>query len=522
MPGWVSTLNENGLPNPLGTCVSLGCGFGGLERDLLRRGLVREIDGYDLSDGAIAEARRLAAEQGFTSIRYQIVDLDRYTLPEGKFDAIFAHSSVHHVAALENLFENVRRALKRDGIFHLNEFVGPSRFQWTDDQLHLINEYLDSLPERLRLTPTGPKPRVTRPTIQQMLDMDPTEAVRSADIVEVLARDFDIVEERPYGGTLLHMGLAGIAQNFRTEVREDVQHLQRFMDIEDEMMAAGVIGSDFAVLTARPRTADRPGFRAKAAPAIRPLATRRLHPSTEFATFGIDLTVSRADTMLQNSDDHYVAVGKSALSIIERALGTTQPSAILDLPCGFGRVTRFLRARYPNAAITVSDLDEAGVAFAAQQFSARGVISVRDFRDLAIGDVYGLIWVGSLITHLPAEQTKQFLAAMARHLAQDGRLVVSSHGPSIIPALRDKGYGLTPEAAEHVIDSFKRTGFGYADYSGNEGLYGVAMSDQHYGISLTAEPWIRQALSEVGLELLDYEIHAWDNHHDILVAGNSR
>src|SRR5579875_3034208 len=42
-------LNENGLSNPLGACVSLGCGFGRLERDLLRRGLVKEIDAYDLS-----------------------------------------------------------------------------------------------------------------------------------------------------------------------------------------------------------------------------------------------------------------------------------------------------------------------------------------------------------------------------------------------------------------------------------------------------------------------------------------
>ena len=510
-------LDENGMVKPLHACVSLGCGFGGLERDLLNRGLIGEIDGYDLSEGAITEARRMAEERGLKSIRYHVADLDRYGLPEGRFDAIFAHSSVHHVEALEALFENVRRALKPEGIFHLNEFVGPSRFQWTDDQLELINEYLDSLPEHLRQTPTGRKPAVERPTIEQMLAMDPTEAVRSADIRGVVGRYFDVVEERPYGGTLLHMGLAGIAQNFDMHNQEDIQHLQRFFDLEDQMIARGAIGNDFTVLIARPPIPGRPRLLSATAELPR-RPTRRLRPTAEFACPGVDLTVITSDNMLNTTDDHYLSVGKSAMSAVERALAGSVPHSILDLPCGFGRVTRFLRARYPGAAITVSDLDESGVAFSAERFAARPAISIRDFRDLDLGERYDLIWVGSLITHLPALQTTRFFAAMARHLTPQGWLIVSLQGPSIIPKLRETGYGLPLALAEEVIEEFESVGFGYRDYPAENDLYGVALTNEHYGISLTGEPWLQGALADSGLQLETYEVLAWDNHHDVLVA----
>jgi SAM-dependent methyltransferase len=246
-------LKEQDKADILERSISLGCGFGGLERDLARRGMIREMDAYDLAADAILEARRLAEDAGCGWIRYHVADLETHDIPPNHYDAVFAHGSVHHIERLEALFTSVHRALRPGGVFHLNEYVGPTRFQWTDAQLELVNGYLDSLPDRLRQTPSGLKPPVVRPTIEQMLEMDPTEAVRSNDIRHVLSQYFTIVEDRPYGGSLLHLGLGEIAQNFDETDPVDIAQLQRFFDLEDAMMADGTIGSDFAVITAIPR-----------------------------------------------------------------------------------------------------------------------------------------------------------------------------------------------------------------------------------------------------------------------------
>ena len=232
----------------------------------------------------------------------------------------------------------------------------------------------------------------------------------------------------------------------------------------------------------------------------------------------VDLAVADGDKMYLDSDAHYLSVGMSALAVIERALGGAKPRSILDLPSGFGRVTRFLRARYPRAAITASDLDRDGVDFCTARFGARAAYSVRDFRDLRLGDTYDLIWVGSLITHLPTAQTGCFFEAMARHMTWRSTLVVSSHGPSIIPRLLNSGYGLQPAEAAAVVQEYEQAGFGYRDYLSGGEEYGVALTNEHYGISLIGEAWLRDKLPRWGLRLDDYAVRAWDDHHDVVVV----
>src|SRR5438552_18413641 len=71
---------------------------------------------------------------------------------------------------------------------------------------------------------------------------------------------------------------------------------------------------------------------------------------------GLNTHVSPADGMYKRNDKkHYFAVGRSALACVRMALGEAgapTPRSILDLPCGHGRVLRFLHAAYPAAQLT--------------------------------------------------------------------------------------------------------------------------------------------------------------------------
>lgn len=245
-------LVQRGCALPIPRALSLGCGFGALERDLLSRGLVGRFEALDLAEGAIAEARRLAEEAGLAGrVRYHVADLEDADFEPGSVDVVFAHSSVHHVEALEALFDAVKRALRPGGGFHLHEFVGATRFQWTDAQLRLGNELMDALPERLRRLPDGSrKPALMRPTIEQMIAVDPSEAIRSADILPMMRAHFTVIEERPLGGALLHNVLGDLTQNFRPGSAEDCAVLERMFAAEDAAMADGSIGTDFATVTA--------------------------------------------------------------------------------------------------------------------------------------------------------------------------------------------------------------------------------------------------------------------------------
>jgi SAM-dependent methyltransferase len=245
---------------------------------------------------------------------------------------------------------------------------------------------------------------------------------------------------------------------------------------------------------------------------------RQLTPIAEYLIPGLNLNVSDADTMLLDSDAHYLSVGRSALAVVEKALNGQIPESILDLPSGFGRVSRMLHARFPDASITACDLDQDGVDFCSAQFGAEAAYSVKDFRNLSLGRTFDLIWVGSLITHLPADQTLYFFEAMARHMTSRSTLVVTSHGPSIVPRLKETGYGLHSDDVATVIADYERCGFGYGNYRGGGQEYGVALSNDQYGISLASERWLTDTLSAAGLRMHGYFVQAWDDHHDVLVA----
>jgi O-antigen biosynthesis protein len=248
----IELLTAMGWELPVETAVSLCCGAGELERGLAGLRVARRIVGYDLAKAAISKATAQAAAAGLSHLEYEVRDLERDGIGQSNVDLIFAHSAVHHVSRLEALFDNVHAALRPGGIFHLNEYVGPDRFQWTEKQLAEINDFLRNLPERYRrLSGGGLRSCVSRPTIEEMLKHDPSEAARSSQIEALTSARFHIVERRALGGTLLHMALSDIAQNFDPDKKEDQAYIQQLIDREERLMAEDDLESDFLVLVAQ-------------------------------------------------------------------------------------------------------------------------------------------------------------------------------------------------------------------------------------------------------------------------------
>lgn len=241
-------------PLPLGRILVLGCGAAGVETRIVQAGWAAEAVALDLSPRALALAAAEAAAAGLTTVTHRVADLNALPvgapdLQPGSFDAVLGIAGVHHCANLEGLYAAVAQLLKPGGWFYLDEFVGPNRFQWPEIQVGLISGFLFALPDILARTGAGHVRRgYLRPTVAQVIAVDPSEAVRSAEIVPLLSTWFAVEGVWGYGGNLLHLALAQIAQHFHDDPGG---YLTRLIALEEWCLAERLLRDDFAVVLAR-------------------------------------------------------------------------------------------------------------------------------------------------------------------------------------------------------------------------------------------------------------------------------
>lgn len=216
------------------------------------------------------------------------------------------------------------------------------------------------------------------------------------------------------------------------------------------------------------------------------------------------------DGMYSGDGAHYYKVGLSAIRCIDEALALAKidPEAILDLPCGYGRVLRFLTHRFPEAKITACELDRDAVDFCVTALGASPAYSSTDLDSLYFGTHFDLIWCGSLITHIDDANIVALFEFFRRHLAPGGLLIFTTHGDYVAGRMSTTGfdYGLLHEQILSIVDRYSLSGFAYTDYRDRE----------HYGISLTSPEWIRKQIEKVGgLRPIHFSECGWDNHQDV-------
>ena len=242
---------------PVARMLSIGCGTGDLERTLHRLGAFAWCDAIDIAPGAIGVAVREANAVGATTIRYQVQDLEQTDLPRHHYDAVWFNGSLHHIRALETVCQRVCQALKPDGWLFFHEYVGANHFRFDAAQRAAINHAFGLIPERFRRSFQAGnwgqvQQAVLMPDPLEVARVDPSEAVRSADILNVVRQHFDIVVENRCGGSLLQFVLHGIAGNFREDDPASMEILDMLFAIEDRLMASGSLQSDFVGVAARP------------------------------------------------------------------------------------------------------------------------------------------------------------------------------------------------------------------------------------------------------------------------------
>jgi len=280
--------------------LSLCCGFGHAERILVPRlpDLV-ECRALDIAPGAVSAAQRLANDAGIANLHYEVADLNAYAWDPEQYDLVIANGALHHLSNLEEVLTGVRKTLKPGGLFYSCEYIGPSYQDHSPRQLELINSAAFMVPPELRLR-TGvawhhhpsifrtisrlylaalreDQPqwsgwkhvvaRATRAVVRRPafdfgvvhispkslhLKRDPSECIRSADVLPIVRQTFPAAEIRPMGGGLLEFALdLQFYQRFDASNERHRRDFEFLCDMERHYMATGEIGSDFAFIIAQ-------------------------------------------------------------------------------------------------------------------------------------------------------------------------------------------------------------------------------------------------------------------------------
>jgi SAM-dependent methyltransferase len=186
--------------------VSIGVGIGVKEIDLLKRGVVQHFEMWEISQARVEATRENLRRHGVED-RAEVRLGDGLAQPaDGRFQLVHWSNSLHHMLDMRTAVRWSRDALAPGGVMAFNEYVGPDRFQYPDEDLYLVDALFQAMPDSVRqatLASGRPVPdAIRRPGWQAMIDRDPTESAQSSLILPAIRETFAEVETFDMGGVI--------------------------------------------------------------------------------------------------------------------------------------------------------------------------------------------------------------------------------------------------------------------------------------------------------------------------------
>lgn len=245
---WLNWLFEDYLGH-VERVLCIGCGDGAHEIMIAQNKYAQTIDAFDGSAVGIARARTNAAEQlneGAGRINFKCMTFDAFCQiwdETQKYDLILFSGSLHHVTNLEAMLSKVRMLLSPSGKLVFNEYVGDCYNIYPQTRVDLINRIL------LSIGPTYLNDSLPfeNPTIEMVMNSDPSEAVRSQLILPFLGHYFDFQLIKHFGGSLLHPIYPKLnAWKLDDGSPESIAIIKLLIQMEDELICCGELPNDFA------------------------------------------------------------------------------------------------------------------------------------------------------------------------------------------------------------------------------------------------------------------------------------
>lgn len=222
--------------------VSIGCGTAYHEFKLIESGIVELFDLYEISETRAELIRKTAQQKGLQN-RINLKVSDAFEDPIfSRYDLVYWKDALHHMRSSPAAVQWSHSVLNPGGVFFMNEFVGPTYMQFTDRQLDMAERARKLLPEQYLVNPLGDDKtllpiRRTRPDIEKLKMIDPTECIDSGNILSAVFNQFNDVKLIRTGGVVYSLALSDVLANI--DEASDKALLQALMFADDMCVEAG-------------------------------------------------------------------------------------------------------------------------------------------------------------------------------------------------------------------------------------------------------------------------------------------
>jgi len=188
--------------------------------------------------------------------------------------------------------------------------------------------------------------------------------------------------------------------------------------------------------------------------------------------------------------------------LIEICGFSDKPVTMLEFASGYGCVTRHFKNIIPLCSCTSCDIHPEAVQFIAEALKTHSILSQSNPDDLALPQMYEVIFALSFFSHMPKTTFGRWLRKLASYVKPGGFFIFTTHG---IASLR-----------LYFPDSeFDKDGFYFWANSEQKDL-----GSEEYGSAVVKPQYVLDRIFEVpDLTLKYFQAEYWWRHQDVYIVG---
>lgn len=190
--------------------LTLACGDMQAEAKYFKLLKCSEIDAFDVSRESLNRAEKRCKDLGL-NVKCSATDVNNIVLPKKYYGLVVLSHAFHHLEKIEYIAKQIAESMLPDGIFILQDYVGPRCIQFSPQQLSCANKFFKELPAALRTEHSGKVLNEVHPPLRWGLSMN--EAIQSPKILASVLSNFSCIKGLLYGG-LMHPVLERVSGSF--------------------------------------------------------------------------------------------------------------------------------------------------------------------------------------------------------------------------------------------------------------------------------------------------------------------